>query len=73
MDSKNLRGYIFMFCKDILIDWKILNWDYFVKKFEGKLYEKFICICFRYLDICLYFSKIFDDDLNLILILIMLN
>lgn len=73
VDSKNPRGYILMVRKDILIDWKILNWDYLVKKYEGKLYEKSICTCFRYLDTCLYSSKIFDDDPNSILISITSN
>lgn len=75
VDSKNPRGYILMVRKDILVDWKILNWDYLVKKYEGKLYEKSICTCFRYLDTCtcLYSSKIFDDDPNSILISITSN
>lgn len=68
LENKDLKGYILMICKENLIDWKRLNWGYFVKKYEGKLYEKCICICMRYLEKCLYFCKMCYYVFKLILI-----
>lgn len=58
VDSKNPRGYILMIRKDILIDWKRLNWGYLVEKYEGKLYEKSISM--RYLIKRLYSTQLLD-------------
>lgn len=59
VESKDPKGYILMIRKENLIDWKRLNWGYLVKKYEGKLYEKCICTCMRYLEKRLYSCKMF--------------
>lgn len=57
VENKDPKGYILMIRKENLIDWKRLNWGYLVKKYEGKLYEKCIWTCMRYLEKRLYFCK----------------
>lgn len=68
VENKDPKGYILMIRKENLIDWKRLNWGYLVKKYEGKLYEKCICTCMRYLEKRLYSCKMFYDVPKSILI-----